>query len=334
MTAWSSIRAERGQLLVISALVVAVSFVALALVLNAGIYSENLSARETGNSGVGGNAVELLTDETAVAMQKTNRAAEPTPDQAAAAFEATMSRVEAAISRSYARRGGVFAVTERSVTRGYSLEQTDATRPYTNASGGARWTLVEDVNRMAGFALTVDHAQLASDPTSVAAVRDDTFAIRIADEDTEWRIFVFTEGADVVVAGGEASEIDGLDGDAELTELPIYTDLCRTTAESATVDFVDGTLAGNECPALLFAEEVAGSIALSFDNGDMAGGNYRLLVADGAAVGDGFAEPGTAPFQAGAVFETSFVLTYEQTDVRYEVSRTVQAEPIVYESRI
>jgi hypothetical protein len=46
----ASVNRDRGQLLIITALLLAILFVGLALILNSGIYTENLSTRETGGS--------------------------------------------------------------------------------------------------------------------------------------------------------------------------------------------------------------------------------------------------------------------------------------------
>lgn len=319
---------DRGQLVVVVALVLATSLVALALVLNSGIYAENLSTRETSGSAEVTLAVQDAYDEAAVAMRSANRAGESTPGEAVNSFEADLEHVSGVVTRDRALRGEAFDVDLRGTTSGYSLQQ-DASRDFTNAADGGNWTLAENVDRMAGGRVIVDKGTLANEPDDEDALVNETFGLVLDDGGAEWRIHVVHDDAgEVAVAGGEADELGELFDNGNLE----VDDGCTVDADSAVLDLAEGRVNGTTCPGLAFADNLASELTVSYANGESAEGTYRMLVTEDANVVGDFNAQDPDPYRAGAVFDATVAMTYEQSDVRYAGERIVFAEPLVYEA--
>lgn len=327
----------RGQIVIVVALVLAVVLVTLALVLNSGIFVENLSARETSDSDDVALAVETAFERSAATMRAANRADEATPEAAGERFASDLETVTEAVARERALRGQAFEVRLVDQTNGSSLQQNQR-RSYTNTAGDGNWTVAEDVDRMAGFRLSVERDSLYQDPGTVGVARNQTFHVDLDDVDTTWRIHVFEQDAQVTVLGGEASVVEDLDAEQDIRDE--VGDECRAETATAEIDLVEGTVDGRECPALSFAETLSDDLTVSYHNADdldgasRSGGTYRVLVPETAVVDEAsFDDPGQgAPFESGAVFAATIRVHYDRDDVHYERQRTVYAEPLAYEA--
>lgn len=332
-------REDRGQLIVVASLVLATLFVTLALVLNSGIYAENLETRGTTDSSDVTTAVHQTNHEAAAAMRAANRLeATANPDNAVATFAANLEHIADGVTDQRTLRGQAFTIERRDAVGGYSLRQTADDRSFTNATGASTWTLATDVDRIDGYELRVERNSLYEDPGTVGEATADTFSLRLEDENgDEWRVHVFRNTADdsVVVVGGSGSEIDGLDSSSDVSAIPGYDDdACRASTASAEIDLAAGALLDADCPVLSFADELSGRLELSYHNGAEVNGTYRLLI-DGPEPDDAdfhVPDDGASPYRAGAVLEATIEVTYERSDIRYATSQEVSAEPTVYDA--
>lgn len=319
--------ADRGQLVIVVALVLALTLVALALILNSGIFAENLSTGETTDSDEVALAAETAFDETAVAMRATNRAGDETPEAAGERFASDLENIGDAVVRERSLRGQAFEIRLLDQTNGTSLQQNES-QVFTEGPGGADdWELAGNIDAIAGYHLLVERNTLA-EPTTFG---DDTFYVRIDNGTDVWQIHVFENNNEVVVAGGDVTHLDSED---EIDKLPAFDNGgCRENAETVEIDLAEETLNGTHCPALSFADNLTGELTLSYRNGSKAGGTYRLLVTENANIGGGFNEPGEdSPFESPAVFSADIRVTYDRADISYDRQRTVYAEPLVYET--
>ncbi|WP_280585545.1 hypothetical protein [Halorubrum sp. Boch-26] len=304
--------ADRGQLLLISGLVVAVSLVALVVLLNASIYSENVATR--GVEAADGEALEVraaAVEETGKLIDGTNRNRPGDHDAAVTAVENGTADLDAYLARAYADRGGVTNVSlvPSSIRRGsYVTGSLTA-----NGTGDSNATLAAGAARTRGFVVEVDPDSLAS--TDAAGAASGAFRIEFGDTTNETReVYVYenaTDG-DVTVAVGE----NGSDP----------TVVCSTpSGDRVGVDLTGERVGDERCPGLWAASagELAGPHDVSMERTDAANGTAVLtaLPDSGDAVGsDHSATP--------AVYDTEIDFSYRTAELRFDTAiRVAPGEP-------
>ena len=319
---------SRGQVIIVAALVIAAIFVGLALVLNSGIYAENLSSRETTDT-EGALSFTLETDEAiAEAYERTNAAGEPTAADAAATFNGTVDSWEAAQQRRGAMQG-IGVDVERTAHVGWRLAQ-DADGPFVpyDDPGTTDWTVVSETDRVGGFRMDVTRSSLFDADGSVDATSDEAFRLRAVDgSGNEWTMYIFQNGNSnsIVVYVGEPTGSD-------ITDLLSDEESCERVTDRAVVDLRNGTVAGESCDRLVFAEGLSGPIQIRYENVRAAtGGESRVngtheLVVDGAGAvqttggdPDRFDVPGgETPTAQAVVYSASYASHYGRADLTFE----------------
>ena len=159
--------ADRGQLLLVSGLVVAVSLVALVVLLNASIYSENVATR--GIEAADGEALEVraaAVEETGKLIDGTNRQP-PADSTVGSAVEEGIVDLDDHLARAYADRGGVTRVT----TDPSAMENGS----YVTGDLTANATLAGGVDRTRGFAFDLNASAL--EDTTRSRATDESFHV-------------------------------------------------------------------------------------------------------------------------------------------------------------
>lgn len=304
--------ADRGQLLLISGLVVAVSLVALVVLLNASIYSENVATR--GVEAADGEALEVraaAVEETGALIDGTNRNRPADHAAAATAVEDGIGELDAHLARAYADRGGVTHVSGNASSVDNGSYVTGALTP--NGTGNANATVAADAARLRGVEVEVDPGSLAS--TDATGAPANAFRVEFANATGATReAYVYESDADgnVTVAVGE-------NGTAP-------TVVCSAaTADRVAVDLTAGTLGDERCPGLWAV--TAGSLAGSYD-----ATIERTTAADGevtaTALPDAGASVGSDLRATPAVYSARIDLRYRTAELRFETAvRVAPGEP-------
>ncbi|MFB6148450.1 MAG: hypothetical protein ABEJ48_02190 [Halobacteriales archaeon] len=292
---------DRGQLILVGGLALAVTFVALALVLNTAIYTENLATR--GSDLAGGAAAIEFTD---AAVDGIGGAIEPINHNHNDSHETLASNLTTAVDDWSTIAGQHAAFSGRSanvsvaaITNGTRIEQTNRSREFTNASKDATdWTLVEDVEHTREFRMNVSDDKLETDGP-------DAFNVTVTDGTTTWW-FNVTEDA-VFIDNGTITE-------------------CSTTGSSAWINVTAGQVNGTECSAMRFAEGISTPYRIEFKNGNNAEGTYTLIVDNSSLApsptGD-YETSGGSPFAEHAIYSTTIRVTVVTDQLRYASNRTV-----------
>ena len=303
--------ADRGQLLLISGLVVAVSLVALVVLLNASIYSENVATR--GIEAADGEALEVraaAVEETGKLIDGTNRNRPANHSEATAAVEEGIADLDEYLARAYADRGGVTRVSgDPSSIRAGRYVTGNLTA---NGTGDSNATLADGVAQTRGFVVEVDPDELA--PTDAAGAPTDAFYIEFDDGVNETReVYVYNgTGDNVTVAVGQ-------NGSAP-------TVVCSTPiADRVAVDLTGGTLGDERCPGLWATS--AGALGAPYDvaieRTDKANGTVTATVRpdSGDAVGSDLTS-------SPAVYDAEIDLSYRTAELRFETTvRVTPGEP-------
>lgn len=321
---------RRGQLLLVGAVVLASFLVSLTLVLNAGVYAQNLSTR-AGESVVDGATVTGGTEAAVGGLLEV--AIDAAPDATATQTDTVVAGVAALgaqFGRNAAQERSYTNITYLGATEGTRLVQP-AERNFTNATGTGDWGLVSGVTGLRQFRLNVTRATLV-DVSTAANGTGDAFRVRLSDgEGHRWLVYVYR-------VGGE-TRVHATDVDSGATSV-----VCRdTTGSHSVVDVTAGTLDGERCPALeLFDRrpgrlETNAGVTVEYVGAVVGGaptvaGSYELTVdVEESVVDDGdFAADGSAaaPRAEAALYAVDVRLAHETRSLEYATRlRVAPGEP-------
>jgi hypothetical protein len=315
-------RRDRGQLILVTGLAIAVMLVALVLLLNTVIYTQNLATRGAGVED--GRAVSFRQEAiegVGEVVDAENREGYDVRENVEENVTSGVARFDSFASRYYAQRASVAQVEERTLalTDGILLRQTNASRNFTSADESSDWTLVEDASAgsgpgVRGFALTVSRQNLSDAKSS-------SFAVRANDSSDEWQARIYDDGGEITVAVENASDESA-------------SRVCSASGPEATVDLTAGTINGTRCSGLVWAKGVSAPYDVAFDNASEATGTYGATVNTSAAGTDvqtgSFEGPGEAesPRWAYAVYAAEFEIRFETPNVAFDTTvRTAPGEP-------
>lgn len=306
---------SRGQLIIVTGLLVAVSLVAITLLLNTAIYSENLASR---GSDIGGNdALEFksVTEETiGELIDKENSREHTSYTDVTDNVSASVAEFNETITHRHALKGRSADVSNVSLDQGAFLRQSNASRNMTNASWNTDWSLVKGVSDARSFAVTISDGLNDTDTPE-----DESFTVIVNDSsDNEWIVYFYNDSNTPTLAVKNESV-------GSPTELDCGFDI------NVTVDLTRGEVGGEPCGGLVFGEDVSSSsYDIRFEEGHEAKGTYELTVNEsGSVVSQNFnGAGGDSPRNLNAVYSVRYDIAFENPYLRYESSvRVARGEP-------
>ncbi|MFB6089763.1 MAG: hypothetical protein ABEJ97_01775 [Halobellus sp.] len=308
---------DRGQLLLVGALALAVLFVSLALLLNTAIYTGNLATREAGVDGTA--AIDYVGAAEAAgveAIRSVNERNDSTHAALRTALEATMRTWDDAAAHHRATAGDLADVDVVAVTNGTQLRQNDSSRNFTDRSYAPNWTLVSDAEGVTGvrsIRLTVDATRLTADPSDVVA--DDVFHVNVSSDVGTRSLFLYNE------SGTPRARIVQPSGTTNCT-------VGAVTDGTFVVDVANASVGGASCPPLARLDDTSGNVSITFRDGDAAGGTYRLVVDEPPAALplSGFHDPGAGqPYWTYGLYAAEFRVSYRTPQLDY--AATIEVQP-------
>jgi hypothetical protein len=299
----------RGQLLLVFAFALALVFVLLAVLLNAAIATETLAARGGDTEGaLAAPRFTATTDREATALLEKTNAAGGDHATLRDSYNDSIADFEGGADRHAAVDGRHVNVTVRSVTEGTRIEQS-TDRAFTNATGERTdWTLVSNADRARAVRIYV------ADPAALEPVGSpDAAAFVTGPPGDQWQLTIARDGAGAVVvtADGPAGPVS-----------------CAPVAGPVWVNVSAGTVGGQPCDGLGFAEGVATVGAIDIKHGDNVTGRYHLLVANGALAespSEDYADVPDSPHVSAALYDASVEVRYETDRLVY--TRTLEVLP-------
>lgn len=312
---------DRGQLFLIGALALAVTFVVLALVMNGVIYTENVSARDLGTSTT--PAIEYENE-------ARNVAGRLLADERGSGYDEMRGNVTGGLGNWSdttqpfgSAEGRLAGVEEPSASNGTALEQANGSRELTAADGGSSWELADDVRtRDAWINATPTVAEGDVDGTDFGNLTNDTGPVHlnVSNGSTTQTVFLYENGSTTCVAVFE----DG----TYLSEGCVPDDDARLRLDLVSGTYADAAGGGeSELAELRVLERAGGDHDLEFGNGDAANGTYRFVV--DAEVGSTnvhdsrFNTTGPdadSPRAVKVPYDADFRIRYRTTNVRYEAA--------------
>lgn len=333
---------ERAQLIVVVALVVAVLFIALALVVNSAIYTENVATRDSGAE----------PRDTLEERQSIERALGEQVDRTNARYSTTdssflVNELQRAIGDESVANTGLKATKGSSV--GYSvtdvrdgtrLRQTDETRNFESRDGETDWLVTQDVPDGGQFAMQFQRDSLfeATLDTTMAVLADSAFAIEFHEDDYTgtgdgiWRIYVFqgvlTNSVYAIVETPEQEFAD--EGLEDVTNPDHIVDgwldqSCSMQGETVSMELSTATFGGSHCDELEFYGELDAH-SVEFTNvqtggTDRARGTYDIFLEEASYDTSAFYDAGDGqPFHQSGVYSLEYELTYQTGGTTYATS--------------
>ncbi|WP_017343320.1 hypothetical protein [Halorubrum sp. T3] len=262
---------DRAQIILITGLTLAVLFVAVVLLLNTVIYTENLATR--GADAGGAEAIEFrdgVTEDLAGILHREHRNA--SDGDVFAEFNASAETYARTVADLRARDGVIadVHVNRSTLNEGHFIAQNETEsgfRNMTSPSGSADWTLVGGVSRTRNYQVTVDSTTLSDNA-------DDAFTIVADGTGEDWSVTLSNRSADAI--------------DVRVRNATIVnsTTISHEGGKNVTIDLTAGTANGQQFPGPVWAggvqsdDEPYGPYNISYENGDNATGTYRFVVDD------------------------------------------------------
>lgn len=283
---------DRGQIILVGAFALAVVFVALALVMNAAIYTENLATRSESAGTADAHTFERATT---IAAEEAFRYAHEVNASDHAGLERNVTQAMDAyhnVSRTQQAAGGQLVdVTVPPTVPGTNVTETNTV--FESPGGTGDWTVASGVSGTRSFRLDVENwLGDSSDELWVVAGDAGDWYLNVSYDGSQWEVGVNDSGT--------------------------YTTCATTAAGDVAVDFSDGTVDGDECAALNLGD-VGGTYDLKIRNGSVADGDYTLIAdVDPSAVAS------SVPTEE-VLYAMTVELTYRTPELRYRT--TIRVAP-------
>jgi len=307
---------DRGQLLLVTGLAIAFAIVAIVLLLNTAIYTQNLASR---NPSPGADDAlqyrQEVVDGTGGIVDHENFEEYAYSDESDLRTDVRngVDHLATQLTRQHAERGTSTSVSSVTLSEGDLVRQTDLNRDFTGAASNGNpedWDVAITATDARAFEMTVKDDRLES--ASVGSFGD-AFRVQVSDGTDRWQMFVYEDGGDITVA--------------VKNDTSAAVEACRTSDDEATISLSKGTLDGSNCPKLEWAKGVSTPYTVGYENGHNAEGAYEFVVRDGGFLGfnpnlnDG---PGSSsPYRVPAVYSVQMDLGYRTAQVEYEATVTV-----------
>lgn len=306
-------RTDRAQLLLITGLALAVILVALVLLLNTVIYTENLATRGVDTGGT--EAAELRSGTAADLETLFARTDWSTHDPDA--FEADLAAYAAATREHRLRDGTVTRIgtetTDGSHVTQENIREFDPSNDHlenTTAESGDEWTLVEDATRTRSYVLA--DVSVTESIANESVINEEAFRVTVASADEEWTLYVYElDDGPVVRVNGATRELD----------------------DGGRIDLTAGTVDGDPWDALVWASGVEDPSAerssrtdyeITYANGDTVEGTYEFVVDTQTGVSTASPneplhdEPHESPYAVDAVYSVDATIGLQRPELRYE----------------
>lgn len=312
---------SRGQLLLAGAFVIGLLLVALALLLNSAIFTENLTARGSAQDS-GHTAVQLRADAKTVATESVVNANIRHNSSHETLQRNLSSRIRAwneLNGRHEAVAGGLLNLSVSDTTNGTYVRQRTADRNLSSASGFGNWTVVSGAETPREYRLDIDPESLV-DPEGNRSVENLTeagvFHVNVSGPSESRQVFVYRNRTDEVAVTATAAN-------GTLNSSCVGT----STADLVEVDLLNASVGDQACSPLSFFETMSAIDYVRHEHSENAEGTYTLVVdGDGAVVsGSSFNDPdaGVGPYASERINAAVFRLTYETNRLSYRTSIVV-----------
>lgn len=336
-------RRDRGQMILVAAFGVAVMLVALALILNTSIYTENIATR--GSDISGGKETKQYRSATEETFNRTVRYVNEN-NNTTSSYDEIENPAKHAVwnysnmtGRHWAKNSVVVNLSLKRQSRGTHVFQRSVGN-LSNESDEGNWTVAEDADGVRDFTINVTRTSLSNESQGNADRLDPIFRVNFSTSFTWYRIYVYNEsgaspGSEEVVIQGE----DSLGNARTCTRKYDAND-------RAQINFTNKSAQNEYCPALDMWGALSGDpFDMDFNHtcvtdgtdacdssaADTYNANGTLSFIVNESIDDTNVEPGTAagdPDARTAIYSMTVHTVYESTRLYFETDiRVAPGEP-------
>ncbi len=312
---------DRGQLLLVAVLVLAASFIVLALVINSAIFTENLATRAdiAGSEEALEYRAEVIDGVGTVIADANEDPDIETASELRDYVQNETRQVSSLAGLEQALRGGVTDFEVQDETVGDRIAQDNGTRNLTANDSSPDWTPAENVNRTRNLAF--EFTRIDTGGLAIPA----PFRVVLDDGSGTWEVSFFDGSLGGIVSDETAIVVERPDG----TSATCVRDGPNAT-RNLTVDVMAGTANGEPCHALRrlsdgtqmrFGTNIGTPYDISFENGDNADGRYSMVIEGGAPASSGelaSEQNPDYPYATPGIYDVTLSYTYQTHAVTYE----------------
>lgn len=296
---------RRGQILLITAFVLAVLFVGLALVMNTVIYSENLATRADSTTSqpiLHANSMETGTEAVIRYVNEHNTSQSATYSELRTALADGFDNVSRVTGRHSLRDGQVTNDRLGTDVDGTWIRQTDESRAFTDAGNAKTWTAVSGASGARTLQIFVN---TPTEPNGSSAFRMEA-------EDSSPETWVLQIGDDEVWMRDST-------GTTETCTPP-----GAPSANGFWVNVSAGTVGGSACDGLHFGDHLDPIQRVEIADGGNITGSYRWIAnATESTVDTGQYDDTTGPFLEKGIYGTWIEIDFERESLVFRADRRV-----------
>jgi hypothetical protein len=307
---------DRGQIILIAGFALAVIFVALALVVNSAIFTENLATRgeTTGGSDALIERHQVEESVTTIVENVNNDSTDPATE-----IERSVENLSLQSSAQNAQSGRITTVQIDPESKVARLYQENDSRGYVNATGVVDWTLATGPDQFRTVEFNVSTDNLAEVNESET---DQMFNFSVTNTSNDWQMYVYKN----YTAAGDGDykitvDYDGGEDTCSVSNSSTYLDIQINTSSGLYVDY-DYILA----PCTESSVPKPNYNITRFENGDKANGTYSIVLENPDTIEQtNFNETGS-PKADVWIEELEVMYRHETTRVQYVTNFTVESE--------
>lgn len=302
--------ADRGQLFLVMALAIGVTSIALILLLNGAIYTQNVSSRALGadDRQAIGETETFIEGAEGLLVAENDREY----DTKAVVYRNVSSgieKIEELQRRHNLKRGVYTGTTGLTLSNGTTLNQ-DAEATFTSSGNKLTWDMATDVYGIRNGTIVIESAKETSDPIN------ESFVFQISGKNTDWNLSVFdntTSGLNI------STETDGS-----------YDPVCSDayTSNPVTITLTNASINGSTCSDIAYWNEVSEPYDIKILRGENVTGTYSLTINNSTSVSDFNLPGGQDPYMVPVVYSVSGTYEYQSSSLNYtKTFRLAPGEP-------
>jgi hypothetical protein len=302
-----------AQIVLVGAVAMAFIIVGLVLVANTVLYTESVGAEGSlGSADETGEFQRVARDSTASTVYRVNeRSNFSTRSALDTAVRDNVTALSNLLATEYGQEYGVFVDVEADLANSeYGARVEQDTFTFFNNSGSDIWTPVATPTSVAEFDATFDVSEMKNQ-----SLLTDQFYMRIeGDSGDERYLSFYNRSGDLAISSDASSPTLG----------SISPDCTVSTGDRVLVDVSNGSVPGTDC-TFDGLDALEAPYTIEFNNSDEAVGTYSFVAADESLATDSkYANfSGGQPYSSFVYWNVAVDITYEGSEVAYELERTV-----------
>jgi hypothetical protein len=296
---------ERGQIMLVAGFVLAAAFIALALIMNSVIYTENLATRDAEARGAEALAYKSDTVDGAERLIEFENRNITVGEETFANIEENYTRSLRSMSNGSATIQSIDGERTQieliSTTEGTRFGQRNASRNFTDVNGLEVWEVANDIHGTRAFRINITNSDVLLDDTETGI----PFTVEVIGSSDTWSVEVRN------VSGSPETELEtSTNGVTGVT--------CTLGEPDPEIDVIKGTVSGEQCPGYEFGESVSKPYRIEYVAAQNITGNFSLVANTTSFTGVNYDAETDSPFNASAIYSAKVHVTHESTDIVYE----------------